>query len=151
MIKILFICHGNICRSPMAEFLFKKLITERRLDCNFEVASAATSTEELGNPVYPPVARLLSARGIDCRAKRARQVTASDYDHYDYLICMDQNNLRNIRRIIPADPHDKISLLMEWAGESRDVADPWYTRDFHTTERDIETGCAALLSALLEN
>ncbi len=148
MIKILFICHGNICRSPMAEFLFKEMIAERHLDHKFEVASAATSTEEIGNPVYPPVARLLSARGIDCRAKRARQVTARDYDDYDYLVCMDQNNLRNIRRIISADPQHKISLLLDWAGERRDVADPWYTRDFHTTERDIETGCAALLSAL---
>ena len=148
MTKILFICHGNICRSPMAEFLFKELVDEWHLDGDFEVASAATSTEELGNPVYPPVARLLSARGIDCRAKRARQVTARDYDYYDYLVCMDQNNLRNIRRIIPADPHHKISLLLDWTGENRDVADPWYTRDFHTTEQDIERGCAALLSAL---
>lgn len=148
MTKILFVCHGNICRSPMAEFLFKELVAERHLDGDFEVASAATSTEELGNPVYPPVARLLSARGIDCRTKRARQVTALDYDYYDHLVCMDQNNLRNIRRIIPADPHHKISLLLDWTGENRDVADPWYTRDFHTTEQDIERGCTALLSAL---
>lgn len=149
MAKILFVCHGNICRSPMAEFIMKELVQKQGVAARFEIASAATSTEELGNPVYPPVQRLLTARGIDCRHKRARQVTAADYDHYDYLICMDGNNLRNLRRLIPADPAGKISRLMDWTSTPHDVADPWYTGDFAATERDVDAGCAALLQRLL--
>lgn len=148
MKRILFICHGNICRSPLAEFVMRDLVEERGLAAGFEIASAATSTEEIGNPVYPPVQRLLAARGIDCRGKRARQVCREDYDRYDFLICMDQQNLRNLKRIIPADPQGKISRLMDWTGRPRDVADPWYTRDFAATERDVDEGCAALLTCL---
>lgn len=146
--RILFVCHGNICRSPMAEFIMKELVRNAGLEKEFYIASAATSTEEIGNPVYPPVRRLLTARGIDCGKKRAVQVRASDYADYDYIVCMDEHNLRNIRRIISADPEGKISLLMDWTGTPRDVADPWYTRDFAATERDVEEGCHALLAHL---
>ena len=150
MIKLLFICHGNICRSPMAEFVMKDLVQKRGISAQFEVASAATSVEEIGHGVYPPVKRLLAARGIDCSAKRARQVTAADYDDYDYLICMDKNNLRNLKYIIPHDPQNKVSRLMEWTDTPHDVADPWYTDDFDTTLRDVDTGCAALLERLTQ-
>ena len=149
MIKILFVCHGNICRSPMAEFLFKEKIEKMGLQNDFYVASAATSTEEIGNRVHYGTAGVLRKRGIDFSSKRAVQMTKSDYEKYDYIICMDKNNLRNIKYIIPADPQNKISLLMEYAGESRDVADPWYTGDFDITERDIDKGCDALLMHLL--
>jgi protein-tyrosine phosphatase len=132
----------------MAEFLMKDLVKKQGQAEAFEIASAATSTEEIGNPVYPPVQRLLTARGIDCGDKRARQVRADDYDRYGYIVCMDSNNLRNIRRIISEDPKGKISRLMDWTGCPRDVADPWYTGDFHTTERDVEEGCGALFAHL---
>ncbi len=148
MISILFVCHGNICRSPMAEFVMKDLVQKRGLSAQFEIASAATSTEEIGHGVYPPVKRLLAVRGIDCSAKRARQVTAADYDRYDHLICMDKHNLRNLKRLIPHDPLNKVSLLMEWTDTPHDVADPWYTGDFDTTLRDVDAGCAALLERL---
>ena len=148
MTKILFVCHGNICRSPMAEFLMRELVKEKGLENEFYIASAATSTEELGSPVYPPVRKILQARGIDCDAKRAVQVRASDYDKYDYIVCMDRNNLRNIKYIIPDDPEEKISLLMAYTGDARDVADPWCTRDFEAAERDINAGCEALLKEI---
>lgn len=131
MIKILFVCHGNICRSPMAEFVMKDLLKKHNggaLATNFEIESAATSTEEIGNPVYPPAQRILNAHGIDCKGKSARQMTAQDYEYYDYIILMDKNNLRNLRLILPnGDKSNKISLLMDWTGKSRDVKDPWYT------------------------
>ena len=148
MTKILFVCHGNICRSPMAEFLMRELVKEKGLESEFYIASAATSTEELGSPVYPPVRKILQARGIDCDAKRAVQIRASDYDKYDYIVCMDRNNLRNIKYIIPDDPEEKISLLMAYTGDARDVADPWCTRDFEAAERDINAGCEALLKEI---
>ena len=144
MTKILFVCHGNICRSPMAEFIMKDIVKKRGLADEFYIASAATSTEEIGNNVYPPVRSLLKARGIDCSQKTAIQVRRADYNNYDYIICMDSNNLRNIKRIIPDDPENKISRLLDFTGEHRDVADPWYTRDFSATERDVERGCNAL-------
>lgn len=145
MIKILFVCHGNICRSPLAEFVLKKKVRERGLDSNFYIASAATSREEIGNPVYPPVRRLMNSEGIPFdSAKCARQVTAEDYEKFDYIICMDGNNMRNIRRIITEDPDSKISMLL-----NRDVADPWYTGDFHATLRDVNFGCDNLLSRIL--
>ena len=166
MIKILFVCHGNICRSPMAEFVMKKLVqdlpaTSARTAADFEIASAATSTEEIGNPVYPPARRMLASHGIDCSGKTARQMTVADYNHYDYIVLMDQNNLRNLRWILPRDiyereigaatdnskPH-KVSLLMDWAHKSRDVADPWYTGDFETAYNDIDTACRAILQTL---
>ncbi|MBR2338958.1 MAG: low molecular weight phosphotyrosine protein phosphatase [Clostridia bacterium] len=146
--RILFVCHGNICRSPMAEYIMKELVREAGRQNDFYIASAATSTEEIGNSVYPPVQRLLAARGIDCREKRAVQVCATDYARYDHIVCMDRNNLRNIRRLFPADPQKKISLLMDWTDTPHDVADPWYTRDFSAAEQDVEVGCAALLAQL---
>ncbi len=149
MVKILFVCHGNICRSPMAEFIMKQMVAKRGVADRFHIESAATSTEEIGNGVYPPVVRLLAARGIDCSAKRARQINRDDYDRFDYIICMDSYNLRNIRRIIPTDPAGKISLLMDHTDNPHDVADPWYSGDFKLTERDVIEGCSALLNEIL--
>lgn len=203
MPKILFVCHGNICRSPMAEFVMKKMVAELQdgagLECagksfagkdcagkncaDFEIASAATSTEEIGNPVYPPARRMLERHGIDCRGKTARQMTLRDYEYYDYIVLMDRNNLRNLRWILPPEIYEKecaantvhpcagksfagrdgaglecagsqatgnkVSLLMDWVGESRDVADPWYTGDFVATWNDVNEGCRAMLQKLL--
>ena len=148
MIKLLFICHGNICRSPMAEFVMKDLVEKAGLAEQFEIASAATSTEEIGNPVYPPARRKLAEHGISCAGKTARQLRKKDYDHYDYLIGMDQYNLRNMCRICGEDTEGKMSLLMEHVGVRRDVADPWYTDDFETTWQDVLMGCQALLEKL---
>lgn len=148
MVRILFVCHGNICRSPMAEFVMKELVKRHGREQEFLIASAATSTEEIGNPVYPPVKRLLEARGIDCRGKRAVQITAADYEKYDYIVCMDRNNLRNLCRILPNDPRHKVSLLMDHTAHPHDVADPWYTGDFETTLRDVTEGCTALLAKM---
>ena len=189
MPKILFVCHGNICRSPMAEFVMKKMVAELQDDAtlgcadndaagsrgadiddaglkcaDFEIASAATSTEEIGNPVYPPARRMLERHGIDCRGKTARQMTLRDYEYYDYIVLMDRNNLRNLRWILPREiyeresadgrasdlrrPHKKVSLLMDWTGNSRDVADPWYTGDFEATWNDVNEGCRAMLTSL---
>lgn len=148
MVKILFVCHGNICRSPMAEFVMKDLVKQAGLAERFEIASAATSTEEIGNAVYPPARRELQKHGISCVGKTARQITKRDYDYYDYLIAMDQNNLRNMRPFFGTDPEGKISLLLDHAGIHRDVADPWYTGDFTATWNDVQTGCQALLEEL---
>lgn len=148
MIKVLFVCHGNICRSPMAEFVMKDLVNKAGVSHLFEIASAATSTEELGNPVYPPARRMLTSHGLSCEGKYARQVTKKDYGFYDHLICMDQRNLRNLDRIIGGDPDGKVSLLLDWAGIHRDVADPWYTGDFDATWEDVNAGCKALLEQL---
>lgn len=145
MTKILFVCHGNICRSPMAEFVMKKMVKEAGLTKDFEIASAATSREEIGNPVYPPARRKLAEHGMSCSGKYAVQMTAADYDRYDYIVIMDRNNERNIRRIIGSDPENKVHLLMEYAGDRRDVADPWYTGDFDATWNDVTKGCKALL------
>ena len=149
MIKILFVCLGNICRSPMAEFLMKALVAERGLSEQFEIASAATSSDEIGNPVYPPVAALLRERGISCKGKTARQLRRGDYERYDYIIGMEESNRRSMLRLFGSDPEGKLSLLMDYTGRPHDVADPWYTRDFRAAERDIETGCRALLDTLL--
>ena len=152
--RILFVCHGNICRSPMAEFVMRHKLATAGIQ-GFEVASAATSTEEIGNPVYPPARRMLNSHGIDCSGKCARQMTARDYDYYDYIVLMDRNNLRNLRWILPRDIYEKetkspckVSLLMEWAGVSRDVADPWYTGDFQATWDDVNAGCDAMIEKL---
>ena len=154
-IKVLFICHGNICRSPMAEFIFKDMVNNRGLGDQFYIASAATSTEEIwngiGNPVYPPAKRELAKHGISCEGKRAVQLKKSDYDKYDYLIGMDQSNIRNMTRIAGGDPEKKIYKMMEFTGSGRDVADPWYTGDFEATYRDVSEGCQALLEKLKEN
>lgn len=146
--KLLFICHGNICRSPMAEFIMKDLVRRTGLSEQFEIASAATSTEEIGSPVYPPARRKLAEHGIDCSGKQARQLIKADYDRYDLLIGMDQANLRNMRRICGSDDGEKMHLLMEYTNRPGDVADPWYTRDFDATWRDVEAGCKGLLADL---
>ena len=148
MIKILFVCHGNICRSPMAEFVMKDLVRKAGLESQFQIASAATSTEEIGSPVYPPARRKLAEHGINCSGKTARQLTRADYDRYDLLIGMDNANLRNMRRICGGDSDGKIRLLLEFTGRSGEVADPWYTGDFEATWRDVLEGCSGLLSHL---
>ena len=150
MTRILFVCHGNICRSPMAEFVMKELVRQKELADAFAIASAATSTEEIGNPVYPPARRKLAQHGIDCAGKTARQMTKSDYDRYDLLIGMDAANLRNMRRICGGDPAGKIRLLLDGTDHPRDVADPWYTGDFEATWRDVSEGCRTLLTALTQ-
>ena len=150
MIKILFICHGNICRSPMAEFVMKHLVKEAGLSGQFEIASAATSTEELGNPVYPPARRKLAEHGIRCDGKRARQLTRADYQKYDVLIGMDHANIRNMHRICGGDPEGKIHMLLDYTDRPGSVADPWYTDDFDATWRDAVEGCTGLLKSLTE-
>ena len=148
MIKILFVCHGNICRSPMAEFVMKDLVRKAGLESQFHIASAATSAEEIGNPVYPPARRKLAEHGINCSGKTARQLTRADYDRYDLLIGMDNANLRNMRRICGGDSDGKIRLLLEFTGRSGEVADPWYTGDFEATWQDVLEGCSGLLRHL---
>lgn len=148
MTRILFVCHGNICRSPMAEFVMKDLVKQAGLDREFEIASAATSTEEIGNSVYPPAKRKMAEHGISCAGKTARQMTVSDYEYYDLLVCMDRNNLRNMRRFCGTDPDGKVSMLMSHTNRPGDVADPWYTGDFDTTWNDVMEGCQALLEEL---
>lgn len=149
MTKILFVCHGNICRSPMAEFVMKRLARDRGMERDFEIASAATSREEIGNPVYPPARRKLAEHGISCSGKTAVQITAADYERYDYIILMDSNNRRNLRRIIPDDPDGKVHMLTDFTDRPRDVADPWYTSDFERTWQDIYEGCSALMEHIL--
>ncbi|MBP3310753.1 MAG: low molecular weight phosphotyrosine protein phosphatase [Butyricicoccus sp.] len=146
MIKILFLCHGNICRSPMAEFVMKDIVRRAGLEDEFYIESAATSTEEIGNPVYPPARRLLAEHGIDCSGKTARQLRKDDYDRFDLLIGMDRSNLRGMRRICGEDR--KMHLLLDYTERPGDVADPWYTRDFEATWRDVRDGCEGLLQTL---
>lgn len=148
MKKLLFVCHGNICRSPMAEFVMNALVQEQGLSYRYEIASAATSTEELGNPVYPPARRMLAAHGISCAGKTARQMTKQDYAYYDLLIGMDHTNLRNMRRICGGDPDGKLHLLLDYTNRPGEVADPWYTDDFQSTWEDVTEGCQELLKAL---
>jgi len=149
MTKILFICLGNICRSPMAEAMFKHMAAQAGRSEEFEIASAAVSEEEWGNPIYPPAAAILRRHGIPFDGVRtALQMRPTDYEKYDLIIAMDEANIRGIRRIAGGDPDDKIRLLMDYAGEHRNVADPWYTRDFQTAYDDILKGCRALLTAL---
>ena len=152
MIKLLFVCHGNICRSPMAEFILKNMVSKRGIAQNFLIASCATSDEEIfngiGNPVYPPAKKELAKHGISCEGKRAVQLTKRDYENYDYLICMDENNLRNMLRMLGGDPKCKISKLMNHTSRPGDVADPWYTGNFEVTYADIVEGCEALLKEL---
>ena len=148
MIRILFVCHVNICRSPMAELVMKDLVRRRGLAGGYEIASAATSREEIGNPIYPPARRKLAAHGIPLEDHRARQMTPADYDRYDWIVAMDRANLRNIRRIIGGDPHGKVRLLLDFADRpGEEVADPWYTGDFDAAWQDVIRGCGGLLEA----
>ena len=149
MIKILFVCHGNICRSPMAEFVMRDMVKKAGLDDRFQIASAATSTEELGNPVYPPSRKKMAEHGIDCSGKTARQVRREEYAQWDLIVGMDNNNYRNMMRIFGGDPEGKIKLLMDYTDRPGEVADPWYTGDFEQAWQDIEDGCAGLLKTLL--
>ena len=147
MTNILFICHGNICRSPIAEFVMKDLVKKAGLEAQFHIESAATSTEEIGNPVYPSARRKLAEHGIDCTGKTSRQLKSGDYEKYDLLIGMDRANLRNMSRICGGDSGGKMRLLMDYTDHPGDVADPWYTNDFETTWRDVLAGCQGLLDA----
>ncbi len=148
MKKILFVCHGNICRSPMAEFVMKQMVRDAGLEESFEIASAATSTEELGNDIYPPVKRLLHEKGIPCKGHSAHQITRNEYSYYDHIIVMDDYNLRNLERVIGPDKDSKVSRLLDFTGRPGEIADPWYTRDFDLTYRQVTESCRALLDRL---
>lgn len=149
MIRVLFVCLGNICRSPMAEFIMKSIVSERSLSDRFYIASAATSTEEIwngvGNPVYPPAKRELAKHGISCEGKRAVQITKADYGKYDYILGMEERNIRYILRIVGKDPEHKVKLLLDYSDHPRDIADPWYTGNFESTYRDVVEGCEGFL------
>ena len=145
----MFVCHGNICRSPMAEFVMKKIVKDNNMEDMFYIESSATSAEEIGNPVYPPARKILAEHGITCNGKFARQMTFADYQNFDCIIAMDYNNLRNIDRIIGSDTDNKVHLLMYYTGRERSVSDPWYTRDFQTAYNDISEGCNALFSYII--
>lgn len=151
MTRILFVCHGNICRSPMAEFIMKDLIKKRHLEDGFTVSSAATSTEEIyggiGNPVYPPAKEQLRRHGISCEGKRAVQLKKSDYGKYDLIIGMDRLNIRNMHRILGGDPEGKIRLLKDYT-TGGEVSDPWYSGDFETAYNEIYEGCEAVLRSV---
>ena len=148
MTKILFVCHGNICRSPMAEFVMKDLVEKAGLADEFTIASAATSTEEIGNPVYPPVRQLLTRHGISCAGKTARQLQRGDYAAWDLFVGMDMANLRNMTRLFDGDPDGKVHALLDYTHRPGEVADPWYTGDFESTWRDVVEGCTGLLQSL---
>ena len=149
MIRVLFVCLGNICRSPMAEFIMKSIVSERSLSDRFYIASAATSTEEIwngvGNPVYPPAKQELAKHGISCEGKRAVQITKADYGKYDYILGMEERNIRNILRIVGKDPEHKVKLLLDYSDHPRDIADPWYSGNFESTYRDVVEGCEGFL------
>ena len=154
MKRILFVCHGNICRSPMAEFIMKKMARTAGLEDYFEIASAATSTEEIGNPVYPMARQELAKHGIGCPGKTARQIVPEDYARFDFIVGMDAAKLRSMQEVFGGDPQGKLSLLLDHTPESdtkhhgRDVSDPWYTRKFNIAWDDIYTGCTALFEKL---
>lgn len=148
MTRIIFVCLGNICRSPMAEFVMKDMLKKLGRESEFEVSSAATSTWELGNPVYPPASKKLSEHGISCAGKTARQLKREEYDKYDLIIGMDESNIENIRKICGGDPEGKIHLLLDYTDSPGSVADPWYTGDFERTWLDVKAGCEGILAAL---
>ena len=149
MVKILFVCHGNICRSPMAEFVMKDLVSKAGLAERFYIASAATSTEEIGNPVHYGTRRKLAQYGISVEGKYAVQLRKSDYDKYDHIIGMDGRNVTNMRRMLGDDPEHKLSLLLDFTDRPGDIADPWYTGNFDQTYDDVLAGCQGLLTALI--
>ena len=151
MKKILFVCHGNICRSPMAEFIMKKLVRTAGLEEEFEIASAATSTEEIGNPVYPMARQELAKHGIGCPGHQARLLTPDDYDRYDMLVGMETENINDMLRILGADPDGKLSRLLDHTDHPRDIADPWYTRKFNIAWADIHEGCTAIFNKITAN
>ena len=148
MLKIMFVCHGNICRSPVAEFVFKKMVADRGLSSEYVIASTATSTEEIGNDIHPGTRRTLDKYGIPHKRREAVQITRSDYDKYDLYVGMDTANIRNLGRIFGADPENKIKKLLDFTPHGGDVADPWYTGNFEETWRDVNEGCASLLKEL---
>lgn len=149
MIKILFVCHGNICRSPMAEFVMKNMVEERGMAEQFYIASAATSTEEIGNGVHRGTRRKLAEQGISCEGKRAVQLKKSDYDKYDYILGMDGWNMSNMERMLPPDRENKVHRLLDFSDNPRDIADPWYTGNFDVTYDDIVEGCMALFEKII--
>ena len=144
MLKILFVCHGNICRSPMAEYVMKQMVKDAGLEQRFEIASAATSREDIGNPVYPSAQRELARHGIPCRGHAARQVTRQDYEYFDWLVGMERINIRNMQRIVGGDPQEKMRLLLSFAGSDAEIEDPWYTGRFAEVYDQIEMGCRAM-------
>ncbi len=156
MIKILFLCHGNICRSPMAEYVMKYVCLQSGVAERFQISSAAVSTEEIGNDIYPPAKRKLYEKGIPFGPHAAHRITQAEYNDYDYIICADYSNIRWMARFLQLpdhlQPHKdcKLSLMMQWAGEDRDVADPWYTGDFEAAYRDIYSGCSSILNSLIQ-
>ena len=150
MKKILFVCHGNICRSPLAEFIFKNMVAEKGASDRFVIESCGTSAEELGNPVYPPVKRLMKEKGIAFEERYARLMTKSDYDRFDYIVAMDSRNLRNLPKYVGTDPEGKVSLLMDYTDRPGDVSDPYYSRNFEETWNDIYEGCKCLFEKLEE-
>lgn len=150
MTKVLFVCHGNICRSPMAEFILKDMVTKKGLSSEIHIESAATSREEIGSPPHYGTRKILDSLGIDYSGKRARQMKYDDYEKFDYLIGMDSYNIKNMKRLFDGDPNNKVYSLLEFAGESGDIADPWYTNKFDATYKDVVKGCKALLAQIME-
>lgn len=149
MVRVLFVCHGNICRSPMAEFMLKDLVKKRGMERDFLIASSATSAEEIGNPVHPGTASRLAREGISTAGKYAVQLKRTDYDRYDYFLGMDQWNVRNMKRILGGDPENKVHLLLDFTGRpGEEIADPWYTGDFERAYADILEGCTGFLRQL---
>ncbi|WP_297424844.1 low molecular weight protein-tyrosine-phosphatase [Clostridium sp.] len=151
MVKVMFVCHGNICRSPMAEFIFKHMVKEKKLSDEFYIASCATSMEEIGNSVYSPARRKLMEHNITCEGKRSVQFRKDDYNKYDYLVAMDQKNIKNIFKIIKEDREKKVYKLLDFTNNPKDIADPWYSGDFDTTYNEIYEGCEMLLDYIIES
>lgn len=151
MINVMFVCHGNICRSPMAEFILKDMVAKRKISNNFHIESSATSREEIGNDIHYGTKNKLKKMGIPFEHRGAVQITKSDYDKYDFILCMDNNNIRNLSRIIPDDKDNKIKLLLDFSDNPRNIADPWYTGNFENTYNDIVEGCEELLKYIGKN